>query len=165
MPKNYDLPEYEYYPTNDETVQRLFSVVPINPDWAYLEPCRGQAQAIYKHMPEGSQWAELSEGVDYLETKFEPVDCIITNPPFSLTQQFLQKSFTEADVIIYLQRINYLGSKGRKDFWNMHKPTNLIVLSKRPSFSPDGRTDQTDYAFFIWDYKGRLGLTDTFYFV
>lgn len=165
MPKNYPLPEKEYYPTPDETVQRLFSIIPINPEWTYLEPCRGKAQAIYKHMPEGSQWAEWSEGVDYLETRFSPVDCIITNPPFSLTQQFLEKSFQEADVVIYLQRLNYLGSKGRKDFWNNHKPTNMIILSKRPSFSGDGNTDPTDYAFYVFDKKGRLGLTDTFYFV
>lgn len=165
MPKNYDLPANEYYPTKQETVERLFSIVPINPNWTYLEPCRGLDQAFYRHMPEGSQWAELSEGVDYLETTFKPVDCIITNPPFSLTQKFLEKSYTEAEVVIYLQRLNYLGSKARKDFWNAHKPTNLIVLSKRPSFSPDGNTDQTDYAFYVWDPKQRLGLTDTFYFV
>lgn len=165
MAKNYDKPAHEYFPTPDETVQRLFEIIPINPEWTYLEPCKGEAEAIYKYMPEGSQWAELSEGVDYLATEFKPVDCIITNPPFSLTREFLTKSFEEADVIIYLQRLNYLGSKGRKDFWNEHKPTNLIVLSGRPSFSADGNTDQTDYAYYIWDYKNLLGLEDTFYFV
>lgn len=164
MAKKYDKPPFEYFPTPEETVQRLLSVIPINKDWTYLEPCRGEAQAIYRHMPEGTQWAELSEGIDYLETKFSPVDCIITNPPFSLTQQFLVKSLTEADVVVYLQRLNYLGSKGRKDFWNSHKPDHLIVLSKRPSFA-GGSTDMTDYCFYVWDKKGRLGLKDSFYFV
>lgn len=164
MPKDYELPENEYYATPDETVQRLFSILPIRSDWTYLEPCRGEAKAFYKYMPEGSQWAELSEGVDYLEAKFRPVDCIITNPPFSLTQQFLEKSYTEADVIIYLQRLNYLGSQGRRAFWDMYKPDHLIVLSKRPSFK-GGKTDRTDYAFYIWDKKRKLGLEEPFYFV
>lgn len=164
MPLNYELPEHEYYPTPDETVQRLFSIIPINPTWSYLEPCKGLAEAIYRYMPEGSQWAELSYGVDYLETPFDHVDCVITNPPFSLTPQFLEKSLEEADVVIYLQRLGYLASIGRREFWNEHKPTNLIVLSKRPSFAGKG-TDKTDYCWYVWDPKGRLGLTDTFYFV
>lgn len=164
MPKHYELPENEYYATPDETVQRLLSVIPINPAWTYLEPCKGKAEAIYRYMPEGSQWAELSEGVDYLATEFKPVDCIITNPPFSLTPQFLEKSLREADVVIYLQRLNYLATIGRKEFWNNNKPNHLIVLSKRPSFAGKG-TDMVDYCWYIWDEKGILGLEDTFYFV
>ncbi len=164
MPKDYDLPPNEYYPTPDESIQRLFTIAPINPAWTYIEPCKGEAEAIYKYMPQGSQWAELSCGVDYLETQFNKVDCIITNPPFSLTPQFLEKSLQEADVVIYLQRLAYLSSIGRKEFWNRNKPTNLIVLSKRPSFAGGG-TDKTDYCWYIWDKKGRLGLTETFYFV
>lgn len=165
MPKDYDLPANEYYPTPDESIQRLFTIAPINPEWTYLEPCKGLAEAIYKHMPEGSQWAELSSGVDYLETEFNKVDCIVTNPPFSLTAQFLEKSFTEADVVIYLQRLNFLGSIKRKEFWKQNKPTNMIVLCKRPSFSGNGKTDGADYCWYIFDPKNRLGLEDTFYFV
>lgn len=165
MAKNYAPPANEYFPTPDETVQRLFEVVHIPRDWVCLEPCRGKAGAIYNYLPAGSLWAELSEGVDYLTTDFGKVDCVITNPPFSLTVEFLTKSFNEADVVIYLQRLNFLGSKKRKEFWNENKPTNLIVLSKRPSFSGDGNTDGADYCWYIWDPKGRLGLKDTFYFV
>lgn len=164
MAKNYDLPPNEYYATPSYTVQDLFKVIPINPDWTYAEPCRGQTQAFYQHMPEGSQWAELSEGVDYLNTKFDHVDCIITNPPFSLTIPFLEKSFTEADVVIYLQRANFLGSKKRKEFWNKHKPDALIILSKRPSFRGGGN-DMTEYCYYIWDKKNKLNLQDAFYFV
>lgn len=164
MAKNYDKPSNEYFPTPMETVLSLFEIVPINPNWTYAEPCRGEAKAFYQHMPQGSQWAELSEGVDYLTTKFEHVDCIITNPPFSLSVPFLLKSFAEADVIIYLQRANFLGSKKRKEFWNEHKPTALVTLSKRPSFK-GSHHDMTEYCYYIWDKKNRLGLTDAFYFV
>lgn len=165
MAKNYETPANEYFPTPQETVDRLWEIISIREDWTYLEPCKGKAEAIYKHLPQGSQWAELSEGVDYLTTEFKPVDCIITNPPFSLTVQFLEKSFTEADVVIYLQRLNFLGSVKRKEFWKKNKPTNMIVLSKRPSFSGDGKTDGADYCWYIWDKKGKLGLEEPFYFV
>lgn len=164
MAKNYEKPSNEYFPTPQETIERLLTVIPVNPEWTYAEPCKGIADAIYQHLPEGSQWAELSMGRDYLEIPFEKVDCIITNPPFSLTVEFLTKSLTEADVVIYLQRLNYLGSKARKDFWNDNKPSALIVLSKRPSFL-GGKTDSADYAWFIFDKKNKLGLKDTFYFV
>ncbi|MBS3974739.1 MAG: hypothetical protein KGZ89_07740 [Actinobacteria bacterium] len=164
LANNYDKPSNEYYPTPEYTVLDLFEVIPMRRDWTYLEPCRGEAKSFYKYMPEGSQWAELSEGVDYLTTKFEHVDCIITNPPFSLSVPFLEKSFTEADVIIYLQRANFLGSKKRKEFWNANKPDALITLTKRPKFK-GSRNDMTEYCYYIWDRKNRLGLEDTFYFV
>lgn len=42
---------------------------------------------------------------------------------------------------------------------------HLVVLSKRPSFTGDGKTDGTGYAWFIWDKDSTLGLDRPFYWV
>ncbi|WP_436663579.1 hypothetical protein ACOALA_13645 [Alicyclobacillus acidoterrestris] len=84
----------------------------------------------------------------------ERYDFIITNPPFSLAQEFVEKSLTLANCVIMLLRLNFLASGKRKEFWEKHPPTAIHVLTKRPSFTGTG-TDATDYAWFVWDTTGR----------
>lgn len=78
---------------------------------------------------------------------------IITNPPYSLAQQFVEKSFELAGKdtdIIMLLRLAFLESKKRRDFWQRHPVSGLYVLSERPSFT-GSRTDSAAYAWFVWN--------------
>ena len=156
--------EHDLYETPEWVVDEFLNLVPIREDWKYLEPCRASGR-FYNHMPIGSAWAEIREGVDYLNTQYNPVDCILTNPPFSLAQEFVEKARTEADVVIMLLRVGFLGSIRRKEFWSKNPPSAMITLSKRPSFTDNGKTDGAEYAFFIWDDKNRLGLDRSFYWI
>jgi len=77
---------------------------------------------------------------------------IITNPPYSIAQEFIEKCFKIADQnteIIMLLRLAFLESKKRYEFWQKHPVSELYVLSKRPSFTGGG-TDATAYAWFVW---------------
>ena len=76
-------------------------------------------------------------------------DLIISNPPFSKAQQFIEHAIPRCDTLIFLLRLNFLGSQKRNAMWNANKPDKLIVLSKRPSFNGKG-TDSCDYAWFVW---------------
>lgn len=142
--------EYDFYPTPEWCYEKLDVI------WSDfstgLEPCKGDGR-IYKFMVENgiyTKWAEIREGVDYLNTEFDKVDLILTNPPFSLAQEFIEKALTEADTVIMLLRLNFLGSQRRYDFWIDNEPTAIHVLSRRPSFTGKG-TDSTEYAWFVWD--------------
>lgn len=154
--------EYDLYETPVEVVNKLLKIIPIDYTKTYLEPCRASGR-FYNHFPKKSQYAEIREGIDYLKTKFNPVDFIITNPPFSHAKEFAEKALTEANVVVMLLRLSFLGSKGRKDFLTKNPPTTLIVLSPRPSFTGKG-TDASEYAFFVWDKQNILNLK-SFYFV
>lgn len=118
---------------------------------SFLEPCRGSG-AITGAIPTVPrvEWAELSAGVDYLLTPFLGIDLILTNPPFTISTEFLDKSLTEARCVIYLQRLNWLGAQKRRAWWQDKLPTHLFVLSERPKFC-NGKTDATEYAWFCWD--------------
>lgn len=124
-------------------------------------------------------WCELSDGVDYLKTKMPFVDLVLTNPPFSLAKEFIEKALSESDTVCMLQRVNFLGSQSRKEFWNRNPPTHLFVLANRPKFiakcskckNPENyqigalevcplcggkvrpQSDATEYAWFVWDKK------------
>ena len=132
-------------------------------------------------MNEFDAYALLQSLGDYLKTEMPRVDLILTNPPFSLAKEFIAKALTESDTVCMLQRVNFLGSQSRKEFWNANPPTHLFVLANRPKFiarcqnkeckNPtsfqvgaieacplcDGKirpqSDATEYAWFVWDKK------------
>ena len=152
---------HEVYPTPKHYIRGLLKELTINPTDKFLEPCKHSGN-IFNEIPlpdDQKYFAEISEGVDYLTTPFPAMDLIITNPPFSLTTQFLNKSKSElADngTLIYLQRLNFLGSRKRVPFWkNFTCPHKIITLVPRPRFVY-GRSDSNEYAWFVWDYGGRL---------
>lgn len=156
--------EHDLYETPEWAVKALLELVPIRKDWSYIEPCRASGR-FYNEMPIGSAWGEIREGVDYLKTKYNRVDCMITNPPYCLAQEFVEKAHEDADVIIMLLRLGFLESIRREEFWKKYPLDNLITLSKRPSFTEDGKTDGAGYGFFVWDPKGKLNLENPFYWV
>ena len=140
--------------------------VSFRPTDHYLDPAFGSG-AFFNNVDlpaKQKQFAEINQGVDYLKTEFEPQDVIITNPPFSLAESFLRKSFTELrpdGTLIYLLRTNYFGSLKRRPFFEKFgTPNKLANLVPRPSFKSDtisgrGRTDSCEYSLFIWDRGGR----------
>jgi len=81
---------------------------------------------------------------------------IITNPPFYIAQEIAEKALAEGDVVIMLQRLNWLGSHKRRKFWAAHMPSDVFVHHRRISFT-GGKTDSIEYAHFVW----RPGTTGT----
>lgn len=160
---------HEEYPTPAALVQALMAQI----NWEriernaqmrgrkprFLEPCRGTERRIYDAVPDICEkfHCEIQEGSDYLTTDCGRglFDVIITNPPFTLFEAFLEKSLREVStdgLVIYLLRVNALGSKKRSDFWGgtVPWPNKQIVTVPRPDFSGAGG-DSCEYAFFCWD--------------
>lgn len=103
---------------------------------------------------------------DYLSSNYGIYPLIISNPPFSLFEEFVKKALTELTpngYLIFLLRLNATGGqKRRTEFWNDNKPKSIYVHSKRPSFCK-GSTDSNEYAHFVWQ-NGYTGETK-FYWV
>lgn len=76
----------------------------LNPCGSCLDPCRGDG-AFYNNMPAGSEYCEISEGLDFFDYN-KKVDWIIGNPPYSIFEAFLQKSFLLADNVAFLVPTN-----------------------------------------------------------
>ena len=81
-------------------------------------------------------------------------DVIFTNPPFSLAMKFVEKCLATADHVAMLLRLGFLGSADRADFFREHPP-DIYLLPDRPSFTDDGKNDNSYYAWFIWRPGGR----------
>jgi len=76
-----------------------FIVDYFKPKGKILEPCLGTG--IFYNLFKGDKdWCEIKEDKDFLQYD-KNVDWIITNPPFSIFDDFLIKSFEVADNIVF----------------------------------------------------------------
>jgi hypothetical protein len=69
------------------------------PSGRILEPCRGGG-AFTRCLPM-AEWCEITEGRDFFAWSY-PVDWIITNPPYSLTREFLRHAMKVAANVVFL---------------------------------------------------------------
>lgn len=65
-----------------------------------LEPCKGEG-VFLKYLPFNVEWCEITEGRNYYDYT-KKVDWIVTNPPYSDFNRFLDHSFELSDNIILL---------------------------------------------------------------
>lgn len=153
--------ESENYPTPIPVVMALLNNLVVRPDDTFLEPCKGEGNILNSVPLPAKQkfWAEIADGVDYLEASFTKKDIIITNPPFSLTEEFVSKMFSElADdgTLVFLQRVNFLGSLKRVDFWReIGFPDKTPIIVPRPRFVR-GKSDSCEYVWMIYDRGNRF---------
>jgi len=117
--------------------------------------------AVEVREEEKSSLTDIYENVyinDFLSwTPERDYKTIITNPPFSLAMLFIKKCFElqkKDTEVIMLLGLAFLESKKRHDFWQGCPVNNLYVLSNRPSFTNNGKTDACAYAFYVWNNSG-----------
>lgn len=163
----------DFYPTPPEVIHNYLNANPIAKlDCNILEPCAGSGNIVTILKNRGYTNVDAveirEEEKEFLENRADNVyigdflmmeglankyDVIITNPPYNLAQQFIEKSLDIVKPngkVIMLLRTNFLESKKRFEFWQKNPPSRLYVLSQRPSFTGKG-TDATSYSWFVWD--------------
>ena len=145
------------------------------------EPCCGSGKIINAterwlaehHLPRPASWSlhELNEDIapigramiigDFLtsERSDSDVSMVITNPPYSLAEEFLRHSrklYPRAD-IAFLLRVGFLTSEKREPLFQELGTPDLYVLPNRPSYVKVGNssTDSCDYAWFVWPVTPR----------
>ena len=151
--------ERDAYNTPTEAVEALIPHLVLDPTWWMLEPCVGSGNILRAFQPYVGvvEVCEIAEpySIDFLTYDAgRRYDLIVTNPPFSLAQEFVTKALELANCVIMLLPLSFLGSQRRRDWWRQHPPTAIFILSKRPSFTGKG-TDATEYGWFVIDTTGR----------
>lgn len=79
-------------------------------------------------------------------------DVCITNPPFSLAQEFVEVALTKAQMVAFLLRVDWAGGSGRCR-WLRHHPCDIYVIPERIDFTGEGG-DMYNYAWFLWSLWG-----------
>jgi hypothetical protein len=163
----------EFYPTEPWVVEALLeSPLVALPGGRWIEPCAGTGSIVRAsrasrrdvtwHMHEidphftdhliavGDVGDRMVIG-DFVSYDWQhPIaDVAIMNPPFTLTMQFVRACMERARTVVMLQRVGWFGTPTRAPWLREHCP-DVYTLPKRPSFTPDGKTDMSEYAWFVW---------------
>jgi hypothetical protein len=108
---------------------------------------------------------------DFLSYNYDrKFELIIGNPPFSLAEEFIRKSFyllNPMGCILFLLKLDFLaGIERAKTFFNNLPPREVWICSRRPSFNTpkNRRTDSSAYAIYLWqkgwDYSPNIKWLD-----
>lgn len=104
----------------------------------------------YRHIYKGD-FCLFDHGLDY--------DLVIGNPPFYAAELFVRNglaNLSEDGTMLYLLPLRFLEGKGRARGLFRHSPPKEVWVAGRISFQPNGKTDDTAYAIYIWQ-KGWRG--------
>lgn len=89
----------------------------------------------------------------------EKYNIIIGNPPFNKPyknsiEKFIYKGLEllkPNGIMIFLHLTSFLNGQARaKSLFKNSPPRSVWLCSKRPSFTPDGKTGTREYAFSVW---------------
>ncbi len=171
--------EDDYYATPHSSTEALLKEVQFKGD--FLEPCIGGghiAEVIKKYYPNEDLYGmdlvdrgyPETKVADFLEYDFkeQKFDNIVTNPPYSLAQEFLEKGMTVLDEngkIAMFLKIQFLEGAKRKVMFEKYPPRYIYVFTKRQNPWRNGSpVDEKGkpwastmcFAWFIWekDFKG-----------
>jgi len=160
----------DLYPTPHWAIRAVFRRLAIDSDDEVIDPCCGDGRIMSVAEARGATgWGwDIDPVGDF--PKFDSLgdapwglaseawvskkrQTIITNPPFSKALEFVERAIAEAygRPIAMLLPVPFLASETRFRF-NTEHPCHVMVLPKRPSFTPNGKTDAVTYAWLVWNY-------------
>ena len=171
--------ENDQYATDPKAVEMLLNNYDFNTS-TILEPCVGGghiAKVLKEHFPEASiPCLDLVDRGytdtivrDFLKWKpYKQFDCIISNPPYSLAREFIEKSLkllrNNGKMAMFL-KIQFLESSKRKDLFDTYPPKYIYVFRNRMATWNNGNSVDPDtgkkwattmcHAWFIWEKNSK----------
>lgn len=91
-------------------------------------------------------------GIDFLTCEPIGVDAIITNPPFSVADKFIERAVTQAAISAMLLKSQYWHAKTRLALFERHPPSLVLPLTWRPAFleKERGKSPLMDVLWCVW---------------
>lgn len=165
--------------SNDECMTLDYAVEPIikyiPKDWVIWCPFDTEDSEFVKQIRANGNkviYSHISEGKDfYTYEPDEHWDCIISNPPYSLAKEFVEKSmpllndgydedgYPNGQLIMFL-KIQFLEGAKRKELFEKYPPKYIYVFRNRMAtwnngepLDPNGKRWATTmcHAWFVWE--------------
>jgi len=181
--RGYDRHKSDYYVTPKDEIRKFIKYskeyIWYLQNYEILDPCAGGDKNTPMSYPEVlkennminidtldlRQDSRAKIKTDFLQyDSNKKYDIIISNPPFNLALEFIEKGLSllkEDGYLIFLLRLNFFGSKIRNEFLLKHIPEYVFIHSKRMSFTPNGKKDSIEYAHFVFRKNANYEYTKT----
>lgn len=143
--------EVDFYPTPPEVTEALLRAIGLR-NRVVWEPACGEgdmAEVIRKH---GNHViaTDIQKGQDFLTMPFQQCDWIITNPPFSLAEQFIRKAAEHEVPFAMLLKSQYWHAAKRVSLFLDIPPSHVLPLAWRPDFLFKKREKGSPLMDVIW---------------
>lgn len=164
----------DYYATEPAAAEWLLKIEPIvksKPVWE----CASGEDHLANVFKENGYLVRTSDLIKRLDTT-EELDflaqgekwdgTIITNPPYKMAAQFVEKAMetvTLGNKVCMFLKIQFMEGKGRRDLFRKYPPKTVWVLSSRLMCAKNGDFEEmmkegsaVAYAWYVWEkgYKG-----------
>jgi hypothetical protein len=163
--KAWDRKDADFYPTPGDVTQALLDA--LGPQKAPLkiwEPAcgTGEMSRVLRYNGHGVYSSDIRHtgygraGVDFLKVRLHPdsdeIDAIISNPPFTLAEEFIRCALEHAPLVAMLLKSNYWHTKRGKALFADHPPTMEYKLTWRPAFlaKERGNSPLMDCSWNVW---------------
>lgn len=158
----------EFYKTPVEATRSLIAIEGRSLPQMIWEPACGDGAMVFPLVESGrtvfaSDIVDRGFGhvLDFMTAEHHPVSpcrAVVTNPPFSLAQEFVDKAFSLPNIhyVALLLRLAWLESARRKEWFASNPPARIHVSSRRlPMMHREGyegkkSTSTLAHAWFIW---------------
>lgn len=127
----------DFYPTPPEATQALLDFLDLDEKTVIWEPACGEGHMVDVLRANGMEVVatDIQTGTDFLKYDLPKlVEFIITNPPFSLAEQFIRTASSHGVPFAFLLKSQYWHSKKRYQLFKECKPTYILPLTWRPDF-------------------------------
>lgn len=152
----YKRSETDFYPTPPETTTALIDFLRLPTSTIIWEPACGEG-----HMVEVMERAgydvigtDISNGTDFLTAECIRCDWIITNPPFSIADKFIEHCIDLKKPFALLLKSQYWHARKRIVLFEKYPPSHILPLTWRPDFMFKTRgkgSPLMDVMWVVWD--------------
>lgn len=159
--------EMDYYPTPPEATSPLLAFLSsIKLDLGRIwEPACGEGDIsdVLIHHGYNVYSSDIRDtgygapNIDYLQSTVHWKYTIITNPPFSLAEEFIKKSMS-ANIVCMLLKANYFHAAKRIALFNKFTPAYILPLTFRPNWmfkTKKSSSPTMDVSWYVW-VKGSI---------
>ena len=157
----------DFYPTPDEVTETLIYAIQPNPETTNIwEPACGDGRMVRcleRIGPYEVVGTDISTGHDFLKINEVPDGCnwIITNPPFSLAEEFIRHAHELNIPFAFLLKSQLWHAKKRYDLFTQCPPDYIFPLTWRPDFlfGASSGAPLMDVMWCVWLRNSRYPLT------
>lgn len=127
----------------------------LNPDWKIWEPACGNGNLVNGLQDNGFEVisSDINQGIDFLQyTPDDEWNCIITNPPFSLKNQFISRCYSLGKPWALLMPLTTFEGQKRQEMFSRFG-IQVLFFNKRINFeTPSGKGSGSWFmsAWFTW---------------
>jgi hypothetical protein len=155
----------DFYETPEDVTLALLDFLRITPCRIWEPACgNGAITRVLKEQGHEVAESDIKRGFDFLEhgRKVE-CDWIITNPPFNLAHEFIERALTMDCNVAMLLKSQFWHAKKRLVLYKHHRPRYVLPLSWRPDFLFGAKSGAPtmEVQWTVWQ---RVPANETFFF-